>query len=79
MDEKVANSLPSAEQLKAMGITKIFFALEREPFAGGPQKFDMDTVASGTNFSPLYQWVGRMRDAGITVVEDGIDQRKHSF
>lgn len=67
------NALPSADDLRAIGIKKVFVASESYPYAFGPKQF---SGMSSSEFRPVSQWLSNIRNSGIPVLEDGVDMRR---
>lgn len=62
-------SLPTASQLRSLGVSKVFFGFEGRPFAAGPKPW------STSERVPLDNWLTRLHSDGIPVVSDGLDIR----
>jgi len=62
-------SLPSASQLRSLGVNKVFYGFEGRPFPSGPKPWSR---AEGV---PLDNWLTRLHGDGMQVVEDGLDIR----
>ncbi len=72
ISKEAIQSLPSVETLKAIGIKKVFYPMERTP----TETLPIDKV-SFKNMTGLRHWLKSLRDSGMDVKADGIDIRPH--
>ncbi|MBT3705137.1 hypothetical protein HOG17_05155 [Candidatus Peregrinibacteria bacterium] len=79
--QNIIDSLPSADQLIEMGITKIFIGQEKAPNKDGPTKYikrniNTPPLTPPTPEDSIYEWLNKLiEDGRIQIIEDGIDIR----